>query len=121
MEVEREEELISNTLLKQLTQLRKDKIDLENHLEQEQECMVNRLQRQVSTLQRENEEILKRITSERRSQTQFIERCLETVISHEQNSTQTLEEMLKSRFAMLNEQHGRAKSLSVSSSTPSVT
>lgn len=42
--------MITNQLQKKLKQLQKEKIELENTLEQEQESMVNRLQKQLDDL-----------------------------------------------------------------------
>ena len=50
LKVEEEEEMITNQLQKKLKQLQKEKIELENTLEQEQESMVNRLQKQLDDL-----------------------------------------------------------------------
>ena len=65
--VEQEEEYLTNTLQKKLTQvccnlldfhsdlnqLKNEKIELENQLEQEQEYIVNKLQKQLSQIQDE--------------------------------------------------------------------
>ncbi|CAM9896621.1 unnamed protein product, partial [Phaeothamnion confervicola] len=58
LEVEREEELLTNTLQKKLNQARepaahsetcfqREKVDLENQLEREQEFIVNKLRKQL--------------------------------------------------------------------------
>lgn len=48
LEVEKEEELMSNTLQKKMQTLMKEKVDLESALEREQEYAVNKLQRQMA-------------------------------------------------------------------------
>lgn len=53
IQIEREEEYLTNTLGQKLLQLRKEKIDLENQLEQESEKISNRLQKQISELNEE--------------------------------------------------------------------
>lgn len=50
--VEEEEEIIANQLQTKLKQLQNEKVQLENVLEQEQEAMVNRLQKQLDDLLR---------------------------------------------------------------------
>jgi uncharacterized protein (UPF0305 family) len=55
IQVEQEEEYLTNMLQKKLVQLQKEKIDLENALEQEQEYMVNRLQKQLELLLRQQQ------------------------------------------------------------------
>ena len=62
-QVDIEEDHIANKLLKKLDevflvfpthgQLQREKINLEQKLEYEQECMVNRLQRQIQAIHRE--------------------------------------------------------------------
>ena len=47
LQVEREEEYLTNTLQKQLAKVKQEKIDLEAAMEREQELFVNRVQRQV--------------------------------------------------------------------------
>jgi len=46
--LEKEQEAITNNLLKRLDELRKDKIRIEAELEAESEAIVNRLTRQLS-------------------------------------------------------------------------
>ncbi|OZJ03618.1 hypothetical protein BZG36_03719 [Bifiguratus adelaidae] len=53
LQVEQEEEYLTNTLQRKLNQLQKEKIDMENALEQEQEFIVNRLQKQLDALQQQ--------------------------------------------------------------------
>jgi len=53
LQVEQEEEYLTNTLQKKLNQLQKEKIDMENALEQEQEYIVNRLQKQLDSLRQQ--------------------------------------------------------------------
>jgi hypothetical protein len=48
--VEQEEEYITNTLVKKLEQVRREKVDLENQLEQEEEFITNKLQKQLLTV-----------------------------------------------------------------------
>lgn len=50
---EREEECLTNDLSRKLTQLRQEKCRLEQTLEQEQECLVNRLMRKIEKLEAE--------------------------------------------------------------------
>ncbi|XP_018321083.1 coiled-coil domain-containing protein 6 [Agrilus planipennis] len=50
---EREEECLTNDLSRKLTQLRQEKCKLEQTLEQEQECLVNRLMRKIEKLEAE--------------------------------------------------------------------
>ncbi|BES93208.1 Uncharacterized conserved protein H4 (DUF2046) [Nesidiocoris tenuis] len=50
---EQEEECLTNDLSRKLTQLRQEKCKLEQTLEQEQECLVNRLMRKIEKLEAE--------------------------------------------------------------------
>ncbi|KAJ3274920.1 hypothetical protein HDV01_001784 [Terramyces sp. JEL0728] len=50
VKVEAEEEKITNQLQKKLNQLQREKVQMEITLEQEQECIVNKLQKQVEDL-----------------------------------------------------------------------
>ncbi|KAJ3262067.1 hypothetical protein HK103_003923 [Boothiomyces macroporosus] len=50
VKVEAEEEKITNQLQKKLNQLQREKVQMEITLEQEQECIVNKLQKQVEEL-----------------------------------------------------------------------
>jgi len=50
---EREEECLTNDLTRKLLQLRQEKCRLEQTLEQEQECLVNRLMRKIEKLEAE--------------------------------------------------------------------
>jgi len=49
-QVEREEEFMTNMLQRRLEKLQQEKIDIENALEQEQEMIVNRLQKQMEVV-----------------------------------------------------------------------
>jgi len=53
LQVEREEEQLTNTLSKKLESMRQEKVDLENTLEHEQENVTNRLQKQLDAVQQE--------------------------------------------------------------------
>ncbi|XP_059097152.1 coiled-coil domain-containing protein 6-like [Tigriopus californicus] len=50
---EQEEECLTNDLSRKLNQLRQEKIHLEHTLEQEQECLVNKLMRRIEKLESE--------------------------------------------------------------------
>jgi len=50
---EQEEECLTNDLSRKLNQLRAEKIQLEHTLEQEQECLVNKLMRRIEKLESE--------------------------------------------------------------------
>lgn len=55
IQVESEEELLTNTLQKKLQALKQEKIDLENQLEQEEEYIVNKLQAQLLQMAQDRE------------------------------------------------------------------
>lgn len=63
-QVEQEEEYLTNTLQQKLETLKQEKIDLENQLEQEEEYIVNKLQKQLLTLSKEKEELEKKLEAE---------------------------------------------------------
>ena len=50
---EQEEECLTNDLTRKLDQLRREKVQLEQTLEQEQECLVNKLMRRIEKLESE--------------------------------------------------------------------
>ena len=50
---EQEEEMLTNDLSRKLNQLRQEKVQLEHTLEQEQECLVNKLMRKIEKLETE--------------------------------------------------------------------
>ena len=50
---EQEEEYLTNDLTRKLDQLRQEKVQLEHTLEQEQECLVNKLMRKIEKLESE--------------------------------------------------------------------
>ena len=50
---EQEEECLTNDLSRKLNQLRQEKLQLEHTLEQEQECLVNKLMRKIEKLETE--------------------------------------------------------------------
>merc|ERR1719510_2557423 len=50
---EQEEEYLTNDLTRKLEQLRQEKVQLEHTLEQEQECLVNKLMRRIEKLESE--------------------------------------------------------------------
>ncbi|XP_040577847.1 coiled-coil domain-containing protein 6 isoform X1 [Lepeophtheirus salmonis] len=50
---EQEEECLTNDLSRKLNQLRQEKVQLEHTLEQEQECLVNKLMRKIEKLENE--------------------------------------------------------------------
>jgi len=64
LEVEREEELLTNQLQAKLEQVRKEKVSLENELEHEQEYIVNRLQKQLSVVTAEKEALQSKLQEE---------------------------------------------------------
>lgn len=57
IQVEQEEEFLTNNLQRKLLELRKEKVELENELEQEEEFLTNRLQRQLDGVVRERDEL----------------------------------------------------------------
>ncbi|CAM9935116.1 unnamed protein product [Scytosiphon promiscuus] len=73
LEVEREEELLTNTLQKKLNQaslhrrakfLRQEKVDLENQLEREQEYVVNKLHKQLAQVTADKERMAMEVERE---------------------------------------------------------
>ncbi|KAA8493346.1 PH domain-containing rcdII [Porphyridium purpureum] len=53
LQIEEEEEFLTNNLQMKLEKLKHEKVDLENQMEQEQEFIVNKLQRQLDELRAE--------------------------------------------------------------------
>lgn len=56
--------MISNTLQKKLNALMKEKVDLENQLEAEQESIVNKLSKEISKLRKEKETLVLEVERE---------------------------------------------------------
>jgi len=67
LQIEREEEYLTNTLQKKLQTIQFEKVDLENKLEQEEEYIVNKLQKQLSELRDEKSKLEKKLEDESRS------------------------------------------------------
>jgi len=67
LQIEREEEYLTNTLQKKLKIIQFEKVDLENKLEQEEEYIVNKLQKQLSELRDEKSKLEKKLEDESRS------------------------------------------------------
>lgn len=61
---EQEEEFISNTLLKKIQLLKKEKEILAINYEQEEECLTNDLSRQLSQLREQKDQLEKTLTLE---------------------------------------------------------
>jgi len=61
IEVEREEEYLTNTLQKKMEKLQQEKVALENKLEIEEESIVNRLQKQLNELKDEKDELEQKV------------------------------------------------------------
>jgi len=66
LQIEREEEYLTNTLQKKLQIIQFEKVDLENKLEQEEEYIVNKLQKQLSELREEKSKLEKKLEDESR-------------------------------------------------------
>lgn len=64
LEVEREEELLTNQLQSKLEQVRKEKVQLENELEHEQEYIVNKLQKQLGIVTAEKSKLEAKLRDE---------------------------------------------------------
>lgn len=64
---EQEEEFISNTLLKKIQLLKKEKEILAINYEQEEECLTNDLSRQLSQLQKQKDQLENQLEHEHRS------------------------------------------------------
>ncbi|CAC5402196.1 CCDC6 [Mytilus coruscus] len=81
MNYEQEEEFLTNDLSRKLTQLRNEKVELEETLEKEQEYQVNKLMRKIEKLERET--LSKQVTLEqlRREKVE-----LENALEQEQES-----------------------------------
>ncbi|XP_030384926.1 coiled-coil domain-containing protein 6 [Scaptodrosophila lebanonensis] len=74
---EREEECLTNDLSRKLDQLRQEKCKLEQTLEQEQECLVNKLMRKIEKLQAETDSKQTNLEQLRREMVE-LENTLET-------------------------------------------
>jgi len=59
--IDKEEECISNILQRKLSKLQKEKVDLEIRLDIEEEAIVNKLQKQLSTLNDEKNTLLSKL------------------------------------------------------------
>lgn len=70
-QVEQEEEYLTNTLQKKLEQLKKEKVDLENQLEQEEEYIVNKLRKELTLLQQEKAHLEKKLEEEKETRERY--------------------------------------------------
>jgi len=61
LQIEEEEEFLTNTLQMKLDKLKREKIEIESQMEQEQEYIVNKLQRQLDELKVENAQLGRRV------------------------------------------------------------
>jgi coiled-coil domain-containing protein 6 len=97
LEVEREEELLTNTLQKKLLQVRQEKIDLENKLENEQEYIVNKLQKQLENAKKEKHLLEIEIQKEEKTKHFFLQQlALEKI--HLENELEQEQEFLVNRL-----------------------
>ncbi|CAH8661909.1 unnamed protein product [Heterobilharzia americana] len=65
---EQEEEYISNTLLKKITELKKEKESLAINYEQEEECLTNELSRKFTQLRQEKDALERTLAREQENQ-----------------------------------------------------
>mmetsp|Transcript_5084 Transcript_5084/g.8870 ORF Transcript_5084/g.8870 Transcript_5084/m.8870 type:complete len:123 (-) Transcript_5084:880-1248(-) len=72
LQIEEEEEFLTNNLQMKLEKLKREKIDIENQMEQEQEFVVNKLQRQLDDLRTDNEALERRVEELSRSGSQSL-------------------------------------------------
>ena len=57
LEIEQEEEFLTNTLQKKLGKVLEEKVELEAQLEREEEYLVNKLQKQLESVQKDKEHL----------------------------------------------------------------
>ncbi|CAH8286768.1 unnamed protein product [Schistosoma turkestanicum] len=85
---EQEEEYISNTLLKKITELKKEKESLALNYEQEEECLTNELNRKFTQLRQEKVALERTLAREQENQVSKLMRRiekLETDMNHKQD------------------------------------
>lgn len=83
--------MISNTLQKRLMAVLQEKIDLENQLEAEQECIVNKLSKEISKLRKEKEALVVEVEREEERLTN----ALQIKLERERREKEELEKRLQ--------------------------
>jgi len=94
---EMEEELISNTLLKKINELKREKETLVNDYENEEEFLTNDLSRKLIDLRNEKAELQRKLDSEQQMQVAKLMRRIERMEREMQNKQETLETLRREK------------------------
>lgn len=99
---EQEEEFISNTLLKKIQELKKEKETLALNYEQEEECLTNDLSRKLVQLRQEKAELAATIQQEQESLVSKLMRKIKKLESETQGKQQHLEQLRREKVELEN-------------------
>lgn len=99
---EQEEEYISNTLLKKITELKKEKESLAINYEQEEECLTNELNRKFTQLRQEKVALEQTLAREQENQVSKLMRRIEKLEADMNNKQDCLERLRREKIELEN-------------------
>lgn len=99
---EQEEEFISNTLMKKIQELKKEKETLVNKYETEEEFLTNELQRQLNQLRQEKVELEQTLEKEQEKQVNTLMRKIEKLKKETHDKHHKLEELRREKIELEN-------------------
>ncbi|BFZ17577.1 hypothetical protein BsWGS_20616 [Bradybaena similaris] len=108
---EQEEEFISNTLLKKIQSLKKEKEMLAMNYEQEEEYLTNDLSRKLNQLRQEKIELEETLEKEQECQINKLMRKIEKLEADTYNKQQTLEQLRREKVELENSLEQEQESL----------
>jgi len=99
---EQEEEFISNTLMKKIHELKKEKETLVNKYETEEEFLTNELQRQLNQIRQEKVELEQTLEKEQEKQVNTLMRKIEKLKRETHEKHSKLEELRREKIELEN-------------------
>ncbi|VDO80413.1 unnamed protein product [Schistosoma margrebowiei] len=99
---EQEEEYISNTLLKKITELKKEKESLALNYEQEEECLTNELNRKFTQLRQEKVALERTLAREQENQVSKLMRRIEKLESDMNHKQDCLDRLRREKIELEN-------------------
>uniref|UniRef100_A0A5K3EXH1 Coiled-coil domain-containing protein 6 n=2 Tax=Mesocestoides corti TaxID=53468 RepID=A0A5K3EXH1_MESCO len=101
-QAEREEEYISNTLQRQISELKKDKESLVVKFEEEEERLINELNRKLMQLQKDKEKLEKTLAKEQEAQVNKLKRRIERLESESERKQRVLDKLRRDKIELEN-------------------
>ncbi|CAH8466270.1 unnamed protein product, partial [Dicrocoelium dendriticum] len=99
---EQEEEYISNTLLKKITELKKEKESLALNYEQEEECLTNELNRKFTQLRQEKVALERTLAREQEDQVTKLKLRIEKLETDMSNKQECLDRLRREKIELEN-------------------